>query len=387
MSFRILSLDGGGYRGLLASLMLVELQKEIDKACKEKGIPEKRIIDCFDLIAGTSTGSLIAAALSIGRSASEIRDIFINDGAIIFPTKTRLSLLFSAKHGPLFDGIQLEEMLRKNLGKRCLGEIEKAVLITAYDSWNNRPLAFRSYDHTCKEIQLIDACRGSSAYPAGFPAHGLKREEKTAQFFDSLINTKSYFSFDHSCSGQDGIPLVDGGIGANNPAALALAEYFGSKELMQWRHLRSSFIDKEKKPIVASFGTGQMPPCINYERGRRYSAKDWNGRLGNPLLEMIFVGYSRISDQLCRTVIGEPNYFRFQPVLLPAAVDKVLIEKSNIVRINSSEQRAFAGSAFQASPAVNQLFEKVCAEYFLDNYEADDSSPKKELRALAARIV
>jgi patatin-like phospholipase/acyl hydrolase len=367
--------------------MLVELQKEIDKACEEKGIPEKRIIDCFDLIAGTSTGSLIAAALSIGRSASEIRDIFINDGAIIFPTKTRLSLLFSAKHGPLFDGIQLEEMLRKNLGKRCLGEIEKAVLITAYDSWNNRPLAFRSYDHTCKEIQLIDACRGSSAYPAGFPAHGLKREEKTAQFFDSLINTKSYFSFDHSCSGQDGIPLVDGGIGANNPAALALAEYFGSKELMQWRHLRSSFIDKEKKPIVASFGTGQMPPCINYERGRRYSAKDWNGRLGNPLLEMIFVGYSRISDQLCRTVIGEPNYFRFQPVLLPAAVDKVLIEKSNIVRINSSEQRAFAGSAFQASPAVNQLFEKVCAEYFLDNYEADDSSPKKELRALAARIV
>ena len=102
MSFRILSLDGGGYRGLLASLMLVELQKEIDRACEEKGIPEKRIIDCFDLIAGTSTGSLIAAALSVGRSASEIRDIFINDGATIFPRQTWLSLLFSLKHGPLF---------------------------------------------------------------------------------------------------------------------------------------------------------------------------------------------------------------------------------------------------------------------------------------------
>jgi len=367
--------------------MLVELQKEIDKACKNKGIPEKRIIDCFDLIAGTSTGSLIAAALSVGRSASEIRDIFINDGATIFPSQTWLSLLFSIKHGPLFDGTQLEEVLKNNLGDRRLGEIEKAVLITAYDSWNNRPLSFRSYDDTCKEIQLIDACRGSSAYPAGFPAHCLKREETTDQYFDRLINTKSYFSFDHSCSRHDGIPLVDGGIGANNPAALALAEYFGSKELRQWRHLQSSLDDHERKPIVASFGTGQMPPCINYERGRRFSAKDWNGRLGNPLLEMTFVGYSRISDQLCSTVIGEQNYFRFQPVLLRETVDNVLIEKKNIIRINNSEQRAFAGSAFQASPAVNQLFERVCTEYFSNNYEDDDSSPKKILKALAARVV
>jgi hypothetical protein len=86
-------------------------------------------------------------------------------------------------------------------------------------------------------------------------------------------------------------------------------------------------------------------------------------------------------------MIGEQNYFRFQPVLLPDTVDSVLIEKKNIIRINNPEQRAFTGAAFQASPAVNQLFKRVCAEYFSNSHEVDDSSPKKELRALAARIV
>lgn len=65
MAFKILSFDGGGYRGRLTALMLVELQKAIDTVCAQKQIPSKSILDCFDLIAGTSTGSLIAAALSI----------------------------------------------------------------------------------------------------------------------------------------------------------------------------------------------------------------------------------------------------------------------------------------------------------------------------------
>ena len=300
MAFKILCFDGGGYRGRLTALMLVELQKAIDTVCAQKQIPSKSILDCFDLIAGTSTGSLIAAALSIGRSAADVLDIFKNDGAAIFPAQSFIDLIFKAASVPLFDGSELESVLQKHLGQTRLGEIKKALLITAYDSWNNRPLAFRSYDPACSGIRLFDACRGSSAYPAGFPSHVLKDDQETNPYFQSLRAKRSYFSFDHSCDGRDGIPLIDGGIGANNPAALALAESIGN-------HSASA-----QETLLVSFGTGQMPPGINYKKGRDFSAKDWNGNLGNPLLEMMFVGYSRISDEICRTIIGEQNYFRFQ---------------------------------------------------------------------------
>ena len=140
--------------------------------------------------------------------------------------------------------------------------------------------------------------------------------------------------------------------------------------------------------ILVSFGTGQMPPSINYEKGRGFSAKDWNGHLGNPLLEMMFVGYSRINDELCRTMIGEQNYFRFQPILLPEAVDNVLIAKNNVVRISAKEGKDFAGATFQATTGVNILFDRICESYFYENdYTIDSDSPEKQLHHLASRIV
>ncbi|MGB5135255.1 MAG: patatin-like phospholipase family protein [Prochlorococcaceae cyanobacterium] len=375
MAFKILCFDGGGYRGRLTALMLVELQKAIDSVCAQKQIPSKSILDCFDLIAGTSTGSLIAAALSIGRSADDVLDIFRSDGAAIFPAQSLIDLIFKAASVPLFDGSELENMLQKHLGQMRLGEIKKALLITAYDSWNNRPVAFRSYDPACNGIRLFDACRGSSAYPAGFPSHVLKDDQETNPYFQSLRAKRSYFSFDHSCEGRDGIPLIDGGIGANNPAALALAESIGSLSATA------------QETLLVSFGTGQMPPSINYEKGRGFSVKDWNGQLGNPLLEMMFVGYSRISDELCRTMIGEQNYFRFQPILLPEAVDSVLISKNNVVRINAAEGKAFAGATFQATHEINKLFDRVCDSYFYENdYTIDPDSPEKQLHLLAHQI-
>ena len=134
MAFKVLCFDGGGYRGRLTALMLVELQKAIDTVCDQKQIPSKSIFDCFDLIAGTSTGSLIAAALSIGKSAAEVLDIFKNEGAAIFPAQSFVNLIVKAATAPLFDGSELEKVLQKHLGQARLGEIKKALLITAYDS-------------------------------------------------------------------------------------------------------------------------------------------------------------------------------------------------------------------------------------------------------------
>lgn len=388
MGFKVLSLDGGGYRGYLTALMLVELQKAIDKACMDKSIPAKSILDCFDLIAGTSTGSLIAAALSIGKTPVEILDIFRVDGAMIFPAQSLIDIIFKAASSPLFDGRELEAVLDRVFGQTRLGDLRVALLITAFDSWNNRPLVFRSYDPACSRIRIYDACRGSSAYPAGFPSHVLKVNQDTNPYFQSLQEMKSYFSFDFSCDGSDGIPLVDGGIAANNPAGVALADTIGNASLRPWLSCRSpKCLDEGQESLLVSFGTGQLPFNINYEKARRFSVKDWNANLGNPLLEMMFIGYTKISDEFCRIVLGEKNFMRFQPILLQETIDSVLVAKNNVVRVTSEEAKIFAGSTFQATDAINRLFNRICEEYFYsNNYDSDSGSPERNLRLLADRI-
>lgn len=372
-TFRILCFDGGGYRGRLTALMLIELQEALDARCAQIGSPPRSVFDCFDLIAGTSTGSLISALLSTGKSAAAVLEIFKTDGSVIFASPSPGS---EPQVGPLFDGMLLENALQKHLGDTRFGSLSKHLLITAYDSWNNRPLSFRSYDSACHGIRLFDACRGSSAYPAAFPSHALTDTEATHPYFQELLANRSYFSVDYSCDGGHGIPLIDGGIGANNPASVALAESV------------TSLLARPQETLLVSFGTGQMPPCINFEQGSSFSTKEWNGSSGYPLLEMMMLAYSRVSDDLCRTILGDQRYYRFQPVLLPENVDNALINKNGVIRISAAEASDFAMSTFLATEPINALFDRVASAYFACS---DDpclqDSPRHQMEALVTHLV
>jgi uncharacterized protein len=76
--FRILSIDGGGIRGILPASMLAELESRY--------LGGQSIANCFDMIAGTSTGGIIALGLGSGKTASEIRDVYVERGGMIFPS-------------------------------------------------------------------------------------------------------------------------------------------------------------------------------------------------------------------------------------------------------------------------------------------------------------
>ena len=78
--FHILALDGGGVRGLVTAIILERLEQKL-----REHHPDKPMQDYFDVIAGTSTGSLIACAVSLGLSASEIKDFYLHNSQIIFP--------------------------------------------------------------------------------------------------------------------------------------------------------------------------------------------------------------------------------------------------------------------------------------------------------------
>ncbi len=379
LTYKILSLDGGGYRGYLAAMMLCELQVAVDAQCLSKGVPPRSVLQCFDLLIGTSTGSLIAASLSMGMTCQQVANLFLDAGAKIFPSQSLADLFVKGASGPLFDGVQLEHVLKSCVKDTRLGGLSPALAITAYDPWNNRPLLFRSYELSHGKIKIFDACRASSAYPGGFPAHLLQEGPDTQAFFAQLQQSRSYFSFDHSCASRDGIPLIDGGIAANNPASIAVIERLTNPALAP---------NPTEPVIVASFGTGQMPPEINYARARHHSALQWNGNLGNPLLEMMFVGSSRLADDTCRALVGDANYFRFQPVLLSDQLDHPFITKNSVVRVNSDEMALFGSSTFQASSEVNALFRHLCQDYFFDNPIASDpDSPDQQLHRLAGLLI
>ena len=151
--------------------MLCELQVAVDAQCLRKGVPPRSVLQCFDLLIGTSTGSLIAASLSMGMTCQQVANLFLDAGSKIFPSQSLADLFVKGASGPLFDGVQLEHVLKSCVKDTRLGGLSPALAITAYDPWNNRPLLFRSYEPSRGMIKLFDACRASSAYPGGFPAH------------------------------------------------------------------------------------------------------------------------------------------------------------------------------------------------------------------------
>ena len=193
MTYKILSLDGGGYRGYLAAMMLCELQVAIDAQCRSLSLPPRSVLQCFDLLIGTSTGSLIAAALATGMTCQQVASLFLDAGAKIFPRQSLADLFVKGASGPLFDGVELELALKSCVQEVRLGGLSTALAIPAYDPWNNRSILFRSYEPSHGKIKLFDACRASSAYPGGFPAHLLQEGPDTQEFFAKLQQSRSYF--------------------------------------------------------------------------------------------------------------------------------------------------------------------------------------------------
>ena len=115
--FRILSIDGGGMRGLFPASFLAGLE--------DRYLDGLSVADYFDLIVGTSTGGIIALGLGAGLSASDMRDLYVQRGKDIFPPRRGLNKVFHSigrvvLHG--YDSEALERVLREFLGDTLLGE-------------------------------------------------------------------------------------------------------------------------------------------------------------------------------------------------------------------------------------------------------------------------
>ncbi len=186
--FQILSLDGGGIKGLFSAAVLAFLEED-------HGVSVK---DHFDLIVGTSTGGIIALGLSLGLTPREIVHFYVEKGPSIFPESktTKIRQLYRTK----FDVAPLESALKDCFGDVLLGASTKRLVIPSYNIGEDDVYLFKTPHH-----------------------ERLKRDYKVPVWKVALATSAAPTYFP-SCHEIDHIRLVDGGVWANNPTMVGIVE-------------------------------------------------------------------------------------------------------------------------------------------------------------------
>jgi patatin-like phospholipase/acyl hydrolase len=273
---RILSIDGGGIRGLIPAMVLAELERKTGRP----------ICTLFDLIAGTSTGGILALALTKpdaagtpAFSAARLVELYEREGETIFsPAWHRWPII-----GFLYDlffvrysARNVGRVLRQYFGDTRLSEAITPLLVTAYDLEKRDPWLFKSEkakirsDH---DFPMHQAAYATSAAPTYFPPLPLRQ-----------------------------YALIDGGVYAQNPAMCAFVE-------------AHTLYPDASDFIIASLGTGQTNKPIPYRKAKRWGLAGW----ARPILDVVFDGVSETVDyeldQLLPPGGGSKRHYRFQAEL------------------------------------------------------------------------
>ena len=192
--FRILSIDGGGICGILPAAVLSELE-----ARYLGGDPVTRH---FDMVAGTSTGGIIALGLGAGLRASDALQLYMEHGAEIFPRGNVFQrAIKNARHKFrfIYDDAVLEERLRKTLGNRVLGQSVTRLVVPSFEGRHGEPWIYKTPHHSDYKNdlheQMVNVGMATSAAPTYYRA----------------------FEKDHYV-------YIDGGIWANNPVMNAIVD-------------------------------------------------------------------------------------------------------------------------------------------------------------------
>ncbi|EFJ34975.1 hypothetical protein SELMODRAFT_438927 [Selaginella moellendorffii] len=288
----VLSLDGGGIRGLIPAQIL----EYLEQCLQDMDGPDVRLADYFDVIAGTSTGGLITICLTAPGennrplfTAKEVTDFYMNKGKFVFP-QGYISKGITGLFGPKYSGHELEKLLHGYLKDLRLQDTLTNVIIPTFDTKLQQPVFFSSVEAKSKNAHnayLRDIARGTSAAPTYFPP----------KFF----NTGSDSEFH----------LVDGGLVANNPSFLAITEAFRIHE--DANSLFSNF----ENLLVLSLGCGTQSFSYEAKELSNWGALRWVINSNRtPLIDMLMNASSDMVDHsLCvlfRSGLCEENFLRIQ---------------------------------------------------------------------------
>lgn len=312
---KILSIDGGGIRGIIPAKVLAELELELNKL--EPGV---NLYEKFDLICGTSTGAILAIAIGLGIPASDLVKFYILNATVIFP-KWFLKII-PRKSRAILTSIYSNKKLRKKLIEiyssanggtpPLLKDLKTNVCIPVYNGNDGKINVlktkhndeyFRDYKLPAHEVAL-----SSASAPIYFPPNS--------------------FNFSNEYGSGVNVNMVDGGLFANNPALIGL---FEATEKMGYEF---SDID------LISIGTG---------RGKQIIKSNWKPKgiwywlVPKPrLLDLILDSQAQITEQyilFLNKIVSKQNdsfeYLRIQHEFGGEAIDLNASSKSDLQRLES----------------------------------------------------
>jgi patatin-like phospholipase/acyl hydrolase len=281
-TFNILSIDGGGLRGIIPLRILQKVEE----------LTGKKIQDCFDMVAGTSTGGLIACCLTLRRenrsqvpkySLAEIADIYLKKGNIIFPVRSGLGKFFRQAGNlisPKFNTTGINSVLREYVSDQKIKDSLLPIMVSTYDLSGNRPVFFKTSEAVGDEsanAAIYDICRATSAAPTFLPAYSFTYKGKL-------------------------LTGIDGGIYVNNPAMAAIAEVSRYGDMGFYRKKDGTAVAFDDIRVL-SLGTGSFTGTITQSEAVSWGELQWIRRI----TEVMMKGVNQSTDYESREMVEDPN--------------------------------------------------------------------------------
>jgi uncharacterized protein len=302
---KVLCIDGGGIRGLIPALVLTEIERRTGR----------RTAEMVDFVAGTSTGGILACALTRAGadgaprySAQELANIYLEEGPRIF-RRSLLKRIFSVEGwvDERYEDDGLNSALERYLGGALLSEALTDVLVTAYEIHDRFAFFFRSdraRNDATYDFPLVQVARATSAAPSYFePAEVTDR------------------------AGARTYPLIDGGVYAVNPSMIAYTDVVAGGR-------------QDELELMLSLGTGEQIRAYTFEQARWWGQLEW----ARPAIDMVFDGVADTIEFESRTLMGD-RYVRLQTALELASDDLDDAGASNLAALRREAERLIAASA------------------------------------------
>jgi patatin-like phospholipase/acyl hydrolase len=295
MPFHILSLSGGGYKGLFTATFLEELEEDIGHPLARK----------FDLLAGTSIGGIMVLALALEISAKEIKQFFLKKGKQIFSLHINISGGFSLYHNK-----DIKNALFELFGDKKIGDLKHRIIIPIINYTTGTPQTIKTRHHEkfVKDHRwsLIDVALATSAAPIYFPIH----EKYNGDF-------------------------LDGGLIANNPGLFACIEAL-------------KYLDHELEDIY-QLHIGTLTPKVTSTCDRRGFGINLKR-----LISLILSCQEQSSGQIIKILLGD-RYYSVDTSVAPNQEKLIKLDKTSnatekiLVQWAHSEGQKFSGSNFYST--------------------------------------
>jgi hypothetical protein len=338
----VLSIDGGGIRGLIAARVIARLEELITDAAGE----ERRIADCFHMATGTSTGGLLAIGVTApdperpGRprlSGDDLVDLYLGEGPTIFGDTVHKILSLGGWIRPKHSPRRLEDALRRRFGESRLRDALRELVVTSYDMHEPGPHFFkrwRAREIADRDASLVDVGLATSAAPTYFPSHGLGSRA-----------------------------LIDGGVFASNPSVAGVVEALKRRD-DEPRDLGANEL------LVVSLGTGQYEVGQEQSKVRRWGRLGWVWPRPDPALVAAFLdGQSDAADHWAEVLLNHepgravpepseqgkgPRYYRFQ-VTLPRGTSLDDASERSLAELSEAADRLLAESDAELRELAKRL--------------------------------